>query len=75
LFFRPHLNAANLEVKSLAMSGMVIPMMYMDFGLTQVFLSHNSGRMVLACLWMCVAALLLNATEISKPLAQTSPSY
>jgi O-antigen ligase len=63
LFFRPYLNALNREVKSLAMAGMVIPMMYMDFGLTQVFLSHNSGRMVLVSLWMCAAALLLNAVE------------
>lgn len=62
-FFKPYLQAADLEVKSLAMAGMVIPMMYMDFGLTQVFLSHNSGRMVLVSLWMCVAALLLNANE------------
>lgn len=63
LFFRPHLSSVNSEVKALAMAGMVIPMMYMDFGLTQVFLSHNSGRMVLASLWMCTAALLLNAIE------------
>ena len=62
-FFRPYLNAINVEVKSLAMVGMVIPMMFMDFGLTQVFLSHNSGRMVLASLWVCAAALMLNAAE------------
>lgn len=66
LFFRRHLSALNREVKALAMAGMVIPMMYMDFGLTQVFLSHNSGRMVLASLWMCSAALLLNAIEAAK---------
>jgi len=69
LFFRPYLKATNSEVKSLALAGMVIPMMYMDFGLTQVFLSHNSGRMVLVSLWMCVAALLLNATEEANEAA------
>ena len=74
MFFRPHLNALNLEVKSFSMAGMVIPMMYMDFGLTQVFLSHNSGRMVLVSLWMCVAALLLNAAEPSKPSTPAAPS-
>lgn len=63
LFFRPSLNAIDVEVKSLAMVGMVVPMMYMDFGLTQVFLSHNSGRMVLVSLWVCAAALMLNAAE------------
>jgi hypothetical protein len=31
--------------------------------LTQTFLSHNSGRVVLCSLWMCVAALLLNAKD------------
>ncbi len=62
-FFKPYLKTADIEVKTLAMAGMVIPMMYMDFGLTQLFLGHNSGRMVLVSLWMCVAALLLNAAE------------
>lgn len=65
-FFKPYLNTADIEVKSLAMAGMVIPMMYMDFGLTQLFLGHNSGRMVLASLWMCTAALLLNASEDNR---------
>jgi O-antigen ligase len=63
LFFRPYLNAIDVEVKSLAMVGMVVPMMYMDFGLTQVFLSHNSGRMALVSLWVCAAALMLNTAE------------
>jgi O-antigen ligase len=73
-FFRPYLNAMNVEVKSLAMVGMVIPMMFMDFGLTQVFLSHNSGRMVLVSLWACAAALLLNAVETSKLSIPRAPS-
>ena len=62
MFFRPHLDDARENVRALAMAGMVIPMMFMDFGLTQAFLSHNSGRIVLCGLWMCVAALMLNAT-------------
>ncbi len=65
-FFKPHLLTTNDEEKSLSMAGMVIPMMYMDFGLTQVFLSHNSGRMILVSLWMCTAALLLNAAEDNR---------
>lgn len=40
--------------------------MHMDSGLTPVFLSHNSGRMMLVSLWMCEAALLLNAAEDNK---------
>lgn len=65
-FFKSHLEATDVDVKSLAMAGTVIPMMYMDFGLTQLFLGHNSGRMVLVSLWMCVAALLLNAVEDNR---------
>lgn len=63
VFFKPYLNDARNKVRSLSIAGMVIPMMFMDFGLTQTFLSHNSGRVVLCSLWMCVAALLLNAKD------------
>jgi O-antigen ligase len=63
MFFKPYLQDACPDVRALAMAGMVIPMMYMDFGLTQTFLSHNSGRIVLCSLWMCVAGLMLNAAE------------
>lgn len=62
-FFKPHLTHACVEVRSFAMAGMVIPMMFMDFALTQGFLAHNSGRMMLVSLWMCVAALMLNAID------------
>jgi O-antigen ligase len=63
LFFKPYLHDGRPDVRSLAMAGMVIPMMFMDFGLTQTFLSHNSGRIVLCSLWMCVAGLMLNAAH------------
>ncbi len=63
MFFKPYLHDDRPDVRGLAMAGMVIPMMFMDFGLTQTFLSHNSGRIVLCSLWMCVAALMLNAVN------------
>lgn len=66
MFFRPHLQDARPDARALAMAGMVVPMMFMDFGLTQTFLSHNSGRIVLCSLWMCVAALMLNALHAEK---------
>lgn len=65
MFFKPHLQDARPDVRALAMAGMVVPMMFMDFGLTQTFLSHNSGRIVLCSLWMCLAGLMLNAIETS----------
>lgn len=62
-FFKPYLHGYGQNTKALAMGGMVLPMMYMDFGLTQAFLSHNSGRMVFVSLLMCLGALVLNAAE------------
>jgi len=63
LFFKPYLHDSRPDVRALAMAGMVTPMMFMDFGLTQTFLSHNSGRIVLCSVWMCVAGLMLNAVH------------
>lgn len=62
-YFRPHLNDDRKSVRALSMAGMVVPMMYMDFGLSQVFLSHNSGRIVFVGFWMCIAALMSNAID------------
>ena len=62
-YFRPHLHDERESVRALSMAGMVVPMMYMDFGLTQVFLSHNSGRIVLVGFLMCIAALMSNAID------------
>ncbi len=68
--FRPHLQDESESVRALAMGGMVVLMMYMDFGLTQVFLSHNSGRVVLVGFLMCIAALMSNAID-EKDLGDT----
>lgn len=63
LFFKPYLRGYSANTKALAMGGMALPIMYIDFGLTQAFLSHNSGRMVFVSLLMCLGALVLNAAE------------
>ncbi len=70
MFFKPYLHGYSSEVKALAIGGMVLPMMYMDFGLTQTFLSHNSGRMVFVNLLMCLGSLLLNEIEKEQPCFQ-----
>lgn len=62
-FFKPYLHHASAEVRALAMAGMVVPMMFMDFALTQSFLTHNSGRVVLCSLLMCLAALMLRSVH------------
>lgn len=66
MFFKPYLHGYSAETKALAMGGMVLPMVFIDCGLTQVLLSHNSGRMVFVSMLMCLGSLLLNAIENSK---------
>lgn len=54
LFMR-QLHSPNLELRSLAVAGALLPVTYIDFGLTQAFLTHNSGVMIytfwLVILW------------------------
>tara|TARA_R110000824_G_scaffold207027_1_gene392309 strand:+ start:64466 stop:65743 length:1278 start_codon:yes stop_codon:yes gene_type:complete len=53
--FMQHLHAPNLVLRSLAVAGALLPVTYIDFGLSQAFLTHNSGVMIysfwLAVLW------------------------
>lgn len=55
--FASQITADNLELRALAVAGVLLPVAYIDFGLTQVFLTHNSGVMMyaflLAVLWGC----------------------
>ncbi len=62
-FFNPYLIHKNSEVRTFAMSGIVVSLMYIDFGLTQVFLGHNSGRVVLCSSLICIGALMFNGLE------------
>nr|WP_290955658.1 O-antigen ligase family protein [Halomonas sp.] len=54
-FFARRLDSPDLELRSLAVAGVLLSVAYIDFGLSQVFLSHNSGVMMfaflLAVLW------------------------
>lgn len=54
-FFAQSLGSADLSQRATATAGVLLPVMYIDFGLTQSFLSHNSGVMMyaflLAVLW------------------------
>lgn len=56
--FSKRIKSEDLEIKSLATAGTLLSVAYMDFGLSQVFLSHNSGVMVyafwMAALWACL---------------------
>lgn len=59
--FGRRLTAANLELRALATAGAILPVAFMDFGLSQVFFGHNSGVMVyafwLAVLWGAMRAM------------------
>ncbi|WFE72457.1 O-antigen ligase [Halomonas sp. M1] len=56
-FFSRQLNSPDLELRSLAVAGVLLPVAYIDFGFSQAFLTHNSGVMMfvfwLAVLWGC----------------------
>ena len=51
--FAPGLRAESLTQRSLATAGFLLPVAYIDFGLSQAFLSHNSGVMVYT-FWLVV---------------------
>lgn len=53
--FTRGLKAGNLPLRAVATAGVLLPVTYIDFGLSQAFLTHNSGVMMyafmLAVLW------------------------
>lgn len=51
--FSHHFSEPNPAKRSLAVAGVLLPVTYIDFGLTQTFLSHNSGMMMYA-FWIAV---------------------
>ncbi len=58
--FGRELHAPDLQRRSLAIAGVLLSVAYIDFGLSQAFLTHNSGVMMfaflLAVLWGCFRA-------------------
>lgn len=59
--FSKGLSAESLSTRALSTAGVLLPVTYIDFGLSQVFLTHNSGVMMyaflLAILWGIHSAL------------------
>ncbi|WP_257125254.1 O-antigen ligase family protein [Chromohalobacter japonicus] len=58
--FSRELRAPDMPLRALATAGTLLPVAYIDFGLTQSLMEHNSGAMVyafwLAVLWGCYSA-------------------
>ncbi|MFB9847342.1 O-antigen ligase family protein [Oceanisphaera arctica] len=69
--FARRLNSANMELRALATAGALLPVAFMDFGLSQVFFGHNSGVMVyafwLAVLWGTLRAYEKHSAEHQTP--------
>lgn len=65
--FARQLRAGDLELRSLAVAGALLPVTYIDFGLSQVFMAHNSGVMMyafwLAVLWGSYSARIKAAAK------------
>ncbi len=55
------------QVLALRLSGLCIPVLYIGFGLTQVFFAHNSGIMFYGFMTMLVWAALLGLEHGAPP--------
>jgi O-antigen ligase len=54
----------DLHLRAFALSGVLLPVAYIDFGLTQAFLLHNSGVMVYAFLMVILWAGFRNRQKV-----------
>ena len=64
--FARRLATPNLELRALATAGAILPVAFMDFGLSQVFFGHSSGVTVYA-FWLAVLWGTLRAYERQAP--------
>ncbi|HDZ49551.1 MAG TPA: O-antigen ligase family protein [Halomonas sp.] len=69
--FASGLKHQNLETRSLAVAGTLLAVGYIDFGLSQAFLAHNSGVMFyafwLSLLWGCYRVQLIQQQISVQP--------
>ncbi|WP_434986182.1 O-antigen ligase family protein [Vreelandella zhaodongensis] len=72
--FTKQLRAESLVTRSIATAGVLLPVAYIDFGLSQAFLTHNSGVMMyaflLAVLWGVYVSLIkqVNGASTKKEI-------
>ncbi|WP_249979300.1 O-antigen ligase family protein [Vreelandella olivaria] len=66
--FSRQLQAPDLSTRALATAGVLLPVTYIDFGLSQAFLTHNSGVMVYAFLLVILWGSYRYHLGIAKPL-------
>lgn len=63
--FAKRFGSRDLQQRSLAVAGVLLSVAYIDFGLSQVFLAHNSGVMMFA-FWLVVLYGTMRAHESGK---------
>lgn len=61
--FARQIGADNLAIRSIATAGVLLPVTYIDFGLSQAFLTHNSGVMMYAFLLASFWGVYANLTR------------
>ncbi|NLC36043.1 MAG: O-antigen ligase family protein, partial [Alcaligenaceae bacterium] len=72
--FSAGLRSPDMTLRSLATAGTLLPVAYIDFGLSQVFFAHNSGVMIYAFWLMVLWGCYRNAQDgRSNRLATTHP--
>lgn len=64
--FARQLHAQNLATRSVATAGVLLPVTYIDFGLSQAFLTHNSGVMMYAFILVVLWGVIVNQSKISE---------
>ncbi|MBZ5486437.1 ligase, partial [Halomonas aquamarina] len=64
--FANQLQAQNLATRALATAGVLLPVTYIDFGLSQAFLTHNSGVMMYAFLLVVLWGSYVNQRHIDQ---------
>lgn len=70
LWFRRDIHAESLKVRALAVAGIMLPLMFFDFGLTQVTIGSKSGLVCYYGWLVCLMGLHWNARQ---PAAQPDP--
>jgi len=70
--FAKQIKADNLAVRAIATAGVLLPVTYIDFGLSQAFLTHNSGVMMYAFLLASFWGIYANLTREANPAMSQS---
>lgn len=71
--FLSRLKSSDLELKAVATAGAILPVAFIDYGLTQVFFGHNSGVMVYA-FWLPILWGTMRSLE-SNLISRTRANY